>query len=250
MILFCCPLIIPYLTNIVNCCIEKKYFPTSWKIANIMPLPKTKKPVEYKDLRPISILPILSKLIEKVLNMQIREHLDKFKILPPTQSGFRASHSCSTALLKVTDDILSATDKNKLTALILLDYSKAFDRINHQLLLAILHYYGFGEDSLAMIQSYLENRLQRVRIKGKLSTPLNISSGVPQGSILGPTLFTIFTSNLYSYISFCEFHCYADDSQLYLSFDSKNLQEAAQKINADLDSIIVASKNHLLDYKP
>lgn len=250
MILYCCPYIVPYLTHIINSCIEKNYFPTCWKVAHVIPLPKVKNPSELKDLRPISILPVLSKLIEKILNAQIREHLNKFDILPETQSGFRPNHSCATALLKVTDDVLSATDNNELTVLILLDYSKAFDRINHRLLLAILHYYGLSDNAVAMIKNYLGGRQQQVKIKETYSHILGVNSGVPQGSILGPLLFTIYTSNLGSSVTFCRSHCYADDYQLYFSFSLNNLQDANLKINSDLKSLLQASDKHLLTINP
>lgn len=250
MILLSCPYLVPFLTHIINCCIEKRYFPDSWKLAYIIPVPKVKIPSDYKDLRPISILPILSKLLEKVLNLQIQNHLKENNILPDIQSGFRPNHGCSTALLKVIDDILSARDTNKPTALVLLDYSKAFDTISHRLLLAILHYFGFSADAIVMIRNYLKNRQQCVKISGQVSDLLNICSGVPQGSILGPTLFTIFTANFHSSVTFCDLHCYADDHQLYLSFESDDFHNANQKINADLDSLLTSSKNHSLSINP
>ena len=250
MILYCCPFILPYLTHIINFCIEKNKFPTCWKLAHILPLPKTKSPTEITDLRPISILPVLSKLIEKVLNLQIRKHLATFEILPDTQSGFRPNHGCATALLGVTDDILTAVDNNQLTAVVLLDYSKAFDRINHRLLLAILHYYGFSENALAMMHSYISDRRQQVKLEGAFSSSVNVSSGVPQGSILGPLLFIIYTSNFNSYVKFCKSHCYADDYQLYLSFSHTDLVDACTKINADLETLLLASKNHSLTINP
>lgn len=250
MIHLCCPYILPFLTHIINSCIEKKYFPQCWKISHIIPMPKLKNITEMKDLRPISILSVLSKLFEKILNEQIREHLNKFHILPALQSGFRPGHSCASALLKVTDDILSAIDKNKLTVLVLLDYSKAFDLINHRLLLAVLHYFGFGADALALLSSYLIGRKQRVLLNSIFSEALEVKSGVPQGSILGPLLFTIYTSNFYSYVNYCEAHYYADDTQLYFSFDISNLDDACSKINADLQSLLLASSNHSLTINP
>ena len=98
------------------------------------------------------------------MNNQIKCHLQNNDILPPNQSGFRSNHSCSTALLKVTDDILSVSDNKKLTALVLLDYSKAFDRLNHQLLLAILHHIGFSDSVVALVANYLLNRNQSVKL--------------------------------------------------------------------------------------
>lgn len=109
MLLLCCPYVLKFITHIINCSIETSTFPSLWKLAYVTPLPKVSSPVEFKDLRPISILPALSKLYEKILYLQLKEHLNKYNILPSVQSGFRAGHGCETALLSIVDDYFSST---------------------------------------------------------------------------------------------------------------------------------------------
>lgn len=246
----CFPDILPIILHLVNSCIETSIFPKAWKSSFLLPIPKISNPTELKDLRPISILPTLSKVIERILENQVREYIELHKILPSTQSGFRKDHSCVTALLKVTDDILEATDRGELTALVLLDYSKAFDRLNHQLLLAILKYLGFSKDACKLIKSYLTGRTQCVKLNGQQSNSREVCNGVPQGSILGPLFFTLYTSQLLIYLRYVSKHCYADDTQIYLSFKPDNIQEANIKISHDLKLLIKASKAHCLSLNP
>lgn len=250
MLLYCCPYILQFVTHIFNVCIENNTYPSTWKMAHIIPLPKVSEPDEYKDLRPISILPVLNKAFEIILNNQIRDYLYNFSILPKQQSGFRVNFSCTTALLKVTDDIITATDDNNLTVLVLLDYSKAFDRINHQLLLAILHYIGFSTSSVAFMKSYLENRSQAVICKGQKSTFLKVNFGVPQGSILAPLLYIIYTFDFHRHLQHCNSHFYADDTQLYLSFNENEIDTACDHINKDLTQLIKMSNNFCLSVNP
>lgn len=149
----CCPHILPFIVHIFNSCIATNYFPSVWKKSRIIPVPKKRCPENMQDLRPISILCVLSKIFEKLLEKQIRNFADSFKILPGKQSGFRASYSCASALACVTDDIFSATDAGKLTCLILLDFSRAFDTVNHKLLLIILQSLGFSSSATSLIKS-------------------------------------------------------------------------------------------------
>lgn len=250
LILQLCPEIVPLLVHIVNFCLEKNVFPSQWKIAEVIPLPKCKEVGDLKDLRPISILPVLSKLLEKIIHTQIKMHLDEYDILPEQQSGFRPNHSCTTALLEVTDDIVSACDNKKLTVLTLIDYSKAFDRINHRLLLAILHFIGFSENSVGLISQYLSQRLQRVKYRDQLSTYLSVDHGVPQGSILGPLLFTIYTSEFKKVLINCKSHFYADDTQVYYSFKEEHVQIASDAVNEDLCALINISTKFCLSINP
>lgn len=247
MILLCCPQILPYLTHIINHCLEFGVFPDNWKRAIIYPIPKIKNPFEFKDLRPISVLPTLSKLLERVVEQQIREHISQFDILPDIQSGFRKMHSCETALLGITDDIFRGTDQGLVTVLVLLDFSKAFDTLNHDMLLAILKYFRFGQTTITFFQNYFENRYQSVKICQNLSSPLEISSGVPQGSILGPLLYTLYTSNFNKYISSCSMHLYADDTQIYRSFCTVDIDAEITRINADVSALVKVSKDHALN---
>lgn len=246
----CCPHVLPVIIHIINFCIETSTFPECWKTSYVLPFPKVSSPSELKQLRPISILPTLSKVIEKVLEAQVREHATRCQILPALQSGYRKDYSCTTALLKVTDDILEASDRGELTALVLLDYSKAFDRLNHSLLLAILHYIGFEESAARLVHSYLADRNQAVRVNGKISGIVGLSCGVPQGSILGPLLFLIYTSQLRSYLRFSAVHFYADDTQLYLSFSPNNIEEANYRLTHDLNVLKRASEAHCLSINP
>lgn len=247
---YCCPYILPIITHIINCCIEQSFFPSMWKQANILPLAKVQQPNELKHLRPISILPTLSKVFEKILNLQIRMYLDKHNILPSNQSGFRQGYSCGTLLLSVMDDILTATDNNKLTVLILLDYTKAFDTINHDILLSILNYIGFDASAILLMESYLKGRSQRVILNNQVSNQLFVECGVPQGSILGPLLFTIYTSNFNVSLKFCKFYQYADDTQLLYSFDPKDIDIANNIINEDLNRLTHNSEIHFLRLNP
>lgn len=250
MLLLCCPHILPFITNIINTCILEGVFPDTWKISRVVPLPKKNDISSFGDLRPISILPVLSKLLEKIMNCQIREHINMYNILPLYQSGFRAGHSCTTALLGVMDDIITDIDSGKTTALILLDYSKAFDTISHVVLFSILHYVGFSNSAIGFIKNYLYNRMQFVETNNGKSGYGNILCGVPQGSILGPLLFCIYTSNITNSLNNCKIHLYADDTQIYFSFFHNNLNLANDIINDDLQRLVTMSERHNLTINP
>jgi Reverse transcriptase (RNA-dependent DNA polymerase). len=250
LILICCPYIIPFITHIINTCIDQSYFPKSWKCANVIPLPKVNNPTEPTHLRSISILPALSKILEKVMEMQITAFLNANNVLPEKQSGFRRGYSCSTALSDLTDDIFKSRDNSEAMVLVLLDYSKAFDTLNYDILKSILHYIGFTNTASSLITSFLCDRKQRVSLDNKFSQPLIMLSGVPQGSILGPLLYSIYTLNVIKSLVYCKYHMYADDTQLYYSFNPSEVVHANFKINNDLCNLASASKNHLLKINP
>ena len=218
MIKLCMPSLLLPITHIVNLCLEVGYFPAIWKEALVCPLPKIPNPKAYSDLRPISLLPFLSKVLERIVYQQVFEYICINSILPFYQSGFRKGHSTATALLKICNDILKARDVKKLTALILLDFSKAFDTINHELLCCKLKYFGFDGISVSFFQSFLSNRSQIVQLNNNRSVSKSLINGVPQGSILGPLLFIIYTSDLAKSLLHSQCHFYADDTQVYSSF--------------------------------
>ena len=151
------------ITHIINISFEQKTFPDRWKSAIIKPIPKIPFPLTETDFRPISLLCTLSKIIEKIANKQIRQYLTQHSFLDPYQSAYKSNHSCATAHLKITDDILDGMDDSEAALLVLLDFSKAFDTVNHKLLLEKLSILGFQGCALSWIKSYLSDRKQKVK---------------------------------------------------------------------------------------
>lgn len=250
MIKLCFPVIGIYILHIINCCLEQGYFPESWKQSLIVPLPKTPNPVDYSDLRPISLLPILSKILEKVIYQQLNEYLNEKNLLPVYQSGFRKGYSTTTALSCLCDDIITASDKGQATVLALVDFSKAFDTLNHKLLISKCKYFGFDTLALRWLDCYLTGRCQLVKIGSAVSESKSITSGVPQGSVLGPLLFLIYTLDLSNTITQCKIQCFADDTQIYYSFESKDYLRAADIINQELASLHDYASQHNLRMNP
>ena len=250
MILLCCPFIVNHITYLINECIERSYFPDLWKQANVIPLPKVHSPTDYRLLRCMSILPAFSKILEKILKAQINKFLNENNILPNKQSKFRGGYDCSTALAEVTDNIFRALDGNKAAILIMLDYTKAFDMVNHTILLSVLNYIGFDISAVYLIKSFLSNRIQRVTIDGLASETENVTVGVPQGSILGLLLYSIYTLNFFRCLSYCDYHMYADDTQLLYVFNPIDVELANIQLNKDLSNLLLVSQNHLLKVNP
>lgn len=219
----------PGLLLLINKCLSTGSFPNSLKVAVVTPyLKKTNlDPSTLSNYRPISNLPFISKILERVVLIQLQSYLSANSLHETFQSGFKALHSTESALLRVSSDIFTETDSGKSMALVLLDLSSAFDLVDHEVLLRRLETsVGFRGVVLQWFRSYLNNRCFSVRIGHQSSTSVPLNCGVPQGSILGPILFILYLLPLASIFNKYEvsFHLYADDTQVYfpLKHNDKN----------------------------
>ena len=234
------PYILPAITHIINLSISSAQFPSQWKIAKVIPLFKKDDPVNPKNYRPVAMLPIISKVLERIVFNQITDYMETNCLMHPNHHGFRSGHSTVTCLIQMYDKWVEAIEQNDYTGVCFLDLSAAFDMVDHSLLVQKLSLYGFDIKSLNWMTSYLQNRKQTVCIEGKLSDVLDLTTGVPQGSILGPLLYVIFTNELPEILhnhdsspnsiqsscnscgSLC---CYADDSSFSFSGQNINIIE-------------------------
>lgn len=256
----------PYISNslafICNLSLRNGTFPDLWKKAKVTPIYKSGDKSDVGNYRPISVLPILSKIIERAIHDQLYSYLTNEGLLSDAQSGFRANHSTTTTLIDVEDYILKNMDEGFATGIIFIDLKKAFDTVNHSILLKKLENYGVTENEHKWFQSYLSNRSQTVGINSSLSDFDNVSIGIPQGSILGPLLFTIFVNCLPSNLD-CKTVMYADDTSLMCKgksdIDIQNKLELclhhianwfkANKLtlNVDKTKLMIVGTNHMLD---
>ena len=179
------------------------------------PIFKKKDPFDVQNWRPVSILPITSKLFERTLEEQLSDHFEN--IFNPYLSAFRKGFSCQSVLLAITEEWRRALDRNEYIATILMDLSKAFDCLPSNMIKENLNAYGLSKDAVDRIDDYLSNRKQCVKIGEKCSSFLNIIKGVSQGSILGPLIFNIFINDIFYFIDKAKLFNYADDNTLSFS---------------------------------
>lgn len=235
---FILPFALPALTHLINFSLTTGTFPQAWKLAHVRPLPKSEQTSASCNYRPISILPTLSKVLEKIVRKQIVKYLTDSDLLNNLQSGFREGRSTQTALLKVTEDIRKALDDGHITVLTLLDFSKAFDSVDYDILIAKCKHLSFSDSTISWIASYLHNRQQIVVVDDLCSNPNPVHQGVPQGSVLGPLFFLIYVNDLSRELKECSHHMYADDLQIYISGKPSQVAILINKLNNELSSVV------------
>ena len=238
-LLLCFDAIGPILLHLVNVCLTSCDFPDSWKHSVVNPIFKSGDPAVISNYRPISIVPIMAKVVERVVQRQLSAYMSDNHLLSPSQHGFRSHHSTETALLSVTNRIFSNMDRGHVSLLCLLDLSKCFDVIPHSLLLSKLQLYGIEP---AWFSSYLTGHTQSVCISSSsgdraVSKPLPNTMGVFQGSSLGPLLFTIFANDLSLHAPDAHVTQYADDTQILMSDIKHNLPSLIQRMESTLASL-------------
>lgn len=228
------PLLLPIFTVIINKCFSSGVFPSTEKTALVRPLLKKPAldPEVLKNYRPVSNLTYLHKLIEKSILSQLLPHLMKNKCIPNFQSAYRPHHSTETALCRIYNDILQNIQNSKTSLLIMLDLSAAFDTIDYNLLYLDLINAGVKSQALKLLKSYLIGRFQKVSMNGTVSSPQELHYGVPQGSVLGPILFSLYSSKLTEIIEAhgLDYHVYADDTQIYMPITNINTSKSSIKI--------------------
>ena len=228
--------LVPSLVFLINKSFSSGCFPRDWKEAKVFPLHKKGNIEEMNNFRPISVLSIISKIIEKIVNTEMDSFFVNSGLLCKKQFGFRKNHSTETALVYMVNDWYASMNNGKMVGVIFVDLKKAFDLVDLDLLLCKLENCGFSESAVAWFKDYLCNRSQRVNVNGVLSKSRIISKGVPQGSILGPKLFSIFINDMPNVLQYSKIVMYADDTSIYTEGD--NLSDIRNKLQIDINNII------------
>ena len=213
--------------------LETGKLPSKWLDANISPVYKKGDRSLPSNYRPISLTCVLCKVMEHIVTSQLVKHFNNHNILYELQHGFREKRSCETQLIMLTHELLQNMQKGKQTDLILLDFSKAFDKVSHEKLIYKLHNYGVKGKTLTWIKSFLDNRSQTVVVDGKQSRTAPVTSGVPQGSVLGPILFLAYINDLPDNIT-SQVRLFADDTVVYAAISRMDDSLALQR---DLDTL-------------
>ena len=235
------------LCRLFNFSLSIGVFPTEWKKANVTPVFKNNNPNDVKNYRPISLLSVISKCMERCVYKYVYNFLLQHRIITSSQSGFTHGDSAINQLVNISNDIGRALDSGKEIRVVFCDISKAFDRVWHKGLLFKLQQYGISGNLLLWFENYLSGRSQRVVLNGCNSGWRDIKSGVPQGSILGPLLFLLFINDIVTDINAC-IKLFADDTSIYLTVDQP--QNTADILNRDLEKIHQWSSSWLVNFNP
>ena len=222
--------------NIFNKSLSSGSFPGDWKCVRVTPLFKQGERTDVNNYRPISVISVIAKVFERIVYNQLYGFLANEEIITKQQSGFRSLHSTVTALLEATDSWAFNIDcGNAVNAVVFLDFKKAFDTVDHNVLLAKLSLYGIQDSAYDWFKSYLNNRTQKCVVNGSLSKVCSLGCGVPEGTILGPLLFLIYINDLPNCVSFCQPRMYAGDT--HLTHSSADLHSVQSSLNRDLSNI-------------
>ena len=246
------------LVTILNKSLKEGIFPDILKLASVCPIYKKSDRTNCANYRPISLLSNLSKIFEKAMYNRMELFLSEFDIIYKLQFGFRKKYSTEHAILSIVEEIRKNLNNGVFSCGVFIDLEKAFDTVNHKILLSKLEHYGIRDTSLTWISSYLSNRKQSVKLNGVNSKYEKVSCGVPQGSILGPLLFIIYVNDMHVAVQSSIMHHFADDTNIL--FSAKNPNTIAKTLNRDLKLLfewlcanrlsLNASKTEFIVFRP
>ena len=243
----CAEIISKPLAIIFQASLKQEKIPDDWRQATITPLYKggNKNRSIPENYRPVSLTSVSCKILEHIIHSHIINHLEHHNILTDTQHGFRKKRSCETQLLKTVNDLVKTLNEKGQADAVLLDFSKAFDKVCHRKLIQKLRFYGVRNNILKWID-FLKNRTQKVLVRGVESPAADVTSGVPQGSVLGPLLFLVYINDIALEVS-SEISLFADDALLYKNI--KTLQHVRELQN-DLDNLVLWESNWSMQFHP
>ena len=236
----------PILQLLFQKSIDTGIVPQIWTSANVVPLFKKGNKEDPANYRPISLTCILCKVLDHIVTSNLSDHFDKHNILYDLQHGFRQRRSCETQLIQLVDELSVNLTKGQQTDLVLLDFSKAFDKVNHLKLLHKLESHGVNHSVVLWIKNFLIGRTQKVVLEGECSSEVPVTSGVPQGSVLGPLLFLLYINDLPDTIT-SQVRLFADDTAVYLAIDN---MEDCSTLQKDLDKLAKWEETWDMEFNP
>jgi len=232
------------LVHIFNLSLENGFFPDELKVAKIIPLHKSGDTMNITNYHPVSVLPLFSKILERLMYSRLISFIQQHDTLYKFQFGFREKHSANLALIALVDKITSAIDKGDIVIGLFLDLKKAFDTVNHNILLDKLFHYGVRGVAFDWITDYLDQRKQYVNFQNIASCESIIKCGVPQGSILGPLLFLLYVNDIANVSEILVPIIFADDTNMFLQ--GKNIRETIQIMNTEISKVVTWLNSNLL----